>query len=476
MRADRRHRQRENIRVCEVAVESGFTQKQLSDLIDSLPEGVFAVDRNKRIVFFNRSAESIIGINRREAVGRPCVDVLRADRCGSACPLERMITTGERTFEQTVRIVTAEGRKKTLSIATALLTDARGEITGAIETFRDLSHDIARQAGTVDVQSFQDIVSINAAMQKVFGRLPTIADSSSTVLLEGETGTGKELFARAIHSLSPRCEGPFVVVNCGALPDNLLEAELFGHKAGAFTDAKTDRPGRFARAEGGTIVLDEVGEMSGAMQVKLLRVLQEKTYEPVGSDETVRADVRVIAATNKDLLRATEEGAFRKDLYYRLNVIRIPIPPLRDRRDDIPLLADFFVRSLNRKQHKRIRGFSDEAVSVLMAYEWPGNVRELENAVEYAFVLCPKGYIELQHLPESIQSVSASGPGAGGGAVSLKSVETAFVLNALKRNKWNYRKTAQELGIHRTSLYRKLKSLGIAKPGRRRDSPSGEDD
>ncbi len=437
-----------------------LTDRGATRLLDILPEGVFMVDMNRRIVYYNRSAEEITGVPVAQALGRPCSEVLRADHCAANCPLERLIRTGERTFERTVQMVTPEGVRRTLSIATALYKDENGTVSGAVETFRDLTHDTSPDRHASATSSFFDIVSINEGMQRLFTRLPTVAASSATVLLTGETGTGKELFARALHTLSARQSGPFVAVNCGALPDTLLEAELFGHTAGAFTDARQERKGRFARAEGGTIFLDEIGETSPAMQVKLLRVLEDHTYEPVGSEATLHADVRVVTATNRDLSEAIEQGTFRRDLYYRLNVVLLHIPPLRERRDDIPVLADFFIRRLNQQQHKRIRGLSDDAAAALLSYDFPGNVRELENAMEYAFVMCPKGFIELQHLPDTLQSAPAVA--AGGGKVpTLQSVEAAFLMGALRRNNWSFQATAAELGIHRTSLYRKLKRLGL---------------
>ncbi|MBD3418984.1 MAG: PAS domain-containing protein [Chitinivibrionales bacterium] len=446
-----------------------WSSKRLGALLDAIPEGIMAVDKDKHIVFFNRSAEQIIEVDRKSALHKPCSEILRSECCAGDCPLEKMIVSGEKSFERVVRIVSASGQQKTISIATSLLTSEDGSVGGAIETFRDLSHDTSYEPSQSGAASYYNIVSINRSMQQLFAKLPTIAVSNSTVLLGGETGTGKELFARALHSLSMRSGKPFVAVNCGALPDNLLEAELFGHKAGAFTDAKFDRRGRFAKAEGGTIFLDEIGETSTAMQIKLLRVLQDKTYEPVGSDATRHADVRIIAATNKDLLKETEQGAFRKDLYYRLNVINLTIPQLKDRRDDIPVLADYFIRRLNVKQKKRIRGLHDEALAALMAYDYPGNVRELENAVEYAFVICPKGYIELQHLPDTIRHVQRT-PDQHENTVDFKSVESSFILNALERNGWNYQETARELRIHRTSLYRKMKKYAISRQMRREDA------
>lgn len=439
-----------------------WTRGELSRLMDSIPEGLLVVDADKRIVFFNKSAEEIIGLSGSDALCRPCAQVLRAECCSSDCPLQRVIQTGEKSFERVVQIVAGDGCRKKLSIATALLVNDDGSMRGAIETFRDLTNEKAVRMADGVSRTFGDIVSINASMQRLFSRLPTIAESTSNVLLEGDTGTGKELFARAIHEMSLRRNEPFVAVNCGALPDTLLESEMFGHVAGAFTDASRNRPGRFAKAEKGTLFLDEIGETSMAMQIKLLRIIQEHAYEPVGSDTTVYTDVRVIAATNRDLVDAMNAGRFRKDLYYRLNVIQMRIPPLRERRDDIPVLADYFIRRFNNRHNKRIRGLTDAAMGLLMSHDFPGNVRELENALEYAFVLCPKGYIDVAHLPDRLQAhIVAEIPDVP--PQSFRALEKTFLIGVLKRNNGNLQDTARELGIHRTSLYRKMQSMGVSR-------------
>jgi transcriptional regulator with PAS, ATPase and Fis domain len=290
-----------------------------------------------------------------------------------------------------------------------------------------------------------------------------IAESNSTVLLQGESGTGKEVFARAIHDLSQRKDGPFVGINCGALPDNLLESELFGYKAGAFTDAKKDKPGRFTLAKGGTILLDEIGDTSPAMQVKLLRVIQDRIYEPLGSRKSEYADVRIIAATNKDLHEEVRAGRFRQDIFYRLNVISITIPPLRERKEDIPVLVDYFVNRLNKSQQKRVRGVDEETMTRLMAHDFPGNVRELENAIEHAFVMCRHGYIQPRHLPEIFGGVSLP-ENIAFTKESIKGIEAAHLTTTLKRHNWDRQKSAKTLGMHRSTLYRKMRVLGISPP------------
>jgi transcriptional regulator with PAS, ATPase and Fis domain len=299
----------------------------------------------------------------------------------------------------------------------------------------------------------------------VFPNPPRRAQSHSTVLIEGESGTGKELFARAIHHLSPRKDRPFVAVNCGALPDTLLESELFGYKAGAFTDAKRDKPGRFKLAERGVLFLDEIGDISPAMQVRLLRVLQERTYEPLGAVETLKADVRIICATNRNLADLVREGRFREDLYYRINVVTLSLPPLRERMEDLPLLLEHFIAHFNALQQKSVAGVSDEALACLMAYDYPGNIRELENIVERAFILCKTGLLEPRHLPDFLRIPAlktAERPDME--TVSLKDMEAIFLTNALRRHGWNRIQTARELGIHKSTLFRKMKALDIQPP------------
>ncbi|MDQ1331698.1 MAG: hypothetical protein QG578_1966, partial [Thermodesulfobacteriota bacterium] len=285
-----------------------------------------------------------------------------------------------------------------------------------------------------------------------------------TLFRSGETGTGKELVARTIHELSPACNGPFVAVNCSALPDTLLESELFGYKAGAFTGANKEKPGRFALAKGGTLFLDEIGEISPALQVKLLRVLQERTYEPLGATRSETTDARIIAATNKDLTELTRKGVFREDLYYRVNVIRVELPPLRRRKEDIPLLAEQFVERFNRLQGKSVGGIGAEALSLVMAHHWPGNVRELKNVIERSFIMCREGLIGIEHLPDEMKANCAPA-GMDSDVRSFHNfIDIQSIRNALERNGYNRLSAAKELGIHKTTLFRRMKKLGILLP------------
>ncbi len=436
----------------------------LDAILDSVGDGVFTVDAQWRITSFNRAAERITGMSRSDALGRPCCEVLRASICESACALRQTLATGRPIVNKVVYILDAQGNRVPISISTAVFRNARGKVIGGVESFRDLTQ-VEELRKQLEVRwSFADIVGRSAAMQELFAILPQIAESNSTVLIEGASGTGKELFARAIHDLSACAQGPFVAVNCGALPDTLLESELFGYKAGAFTDARQDKPGRFAVAEGGTVFLDEIGDISPAMQARLLRVLQERTIEPLGGVQSVRVDVRVIAATNRDLAKLVRKGAFREDLFYRINVVRLVLPGLRDRREDIPLLIEHFIAKFNRQQGRDVAGVSDEVIARLMEYDYPGNIRELENIIEHAFVLCRGGLIELNHLPPHIRGTSAGESIPGTAGMTLAAAERVLICDALRRNRGNRTAAARQLGIHPSTLFRKARALGIELP------------
>ena len=433
-------------------------------ILESISDGVFTVDRDWRITSFNRAAEEITGISRKEAVGKPCSEVFRASMCEVDCALRQTLETGAPVINKSAFIIDAEGRRIPISVSTAILQDEQGDIIGGAETFRDLS--LVEELRKELTGRFQagDLISRSPSMRRIFDVLPQVAGSDSTVLIEGETGTGKELLARALHSLSPRHEKPFIAVNCGALPDTLLESELFGYRAGAFTGAERNKPGRFSLADKGTLFLDEIGEISPALQVRLLRVLQERTFEPLGSTRTVRVDVRVIVATNRDLAAQVKKGAFRQDLYYRINVVRIPMPPLRKRKEDIPLLIDHFVTRWNRIQGKAVSGVSPEVLSFLMAHDYPGNIRELENIIEHAFVLCAEGRIEPRHLPEDYNARVPPTTKRREMNDAVRAMETQTIREALRRNGYNRLAAARELGIHKTTLFRKMKTLGIPLP------------
>ncbi len=406
-------------------------------VLDYVPDGVFTVDAEWRITAFNRAAEQITGIRREEALGRRCCDVFRASICESACALKQTLATRRPVVNKVVYIVNAAGQRLPISVSTAVLKDDQDRVVGGVESFRDLRvvEELQRQAQAQD--SFSNIIGRSAAMRELFELLPVVAASDSSVLIEGASGTGKELVARAIHELSPRSTRRFVAVNCGALPDTLVESELFGYKAGALTDAKKDKPGRFALAQGGTILLDEIGDISAALQTRLLRVLQERVYEPLGAVEAVKADVRVITATNKDLRQLVREGRFREDLFYRVHVVRLELPGLRERSEDIPLLVEHFIARFNRLQGKDIAGVSDAVLARLMGHAFPGNVRELENVIEHAFVLCRGGLIEEAHLPRHLRREEGGLHSGLPGGLTLGAMEKLLIGDALQRHGGN---------------------------------------
>ena len=438
--------------------------KEQNVILDSISEGVFTVDSDWRITSFNRAAEEITGIHRQKAIGQHCRDVLRADACETDCTLAATMQTGKAIMNKAVHIIDADGKRKPIAISTALLKDADGKVIGGVEMFRDISAIEQLRKKIESKYSCEDIISQSHKMQDLFAILPNIAESNTTILIEGKSGTGKELFARAIHNLSFRRDKPFVAVNCGALPDTLLESELFGYKAGAFTDAKKDKAGRFALAEGGTIFLDEIGDISPAVQVKLLRVLQEKTYEPVGAVSTVKADVRIITATNKKLSELVKANKFRDDLYYRINVMKLELPPLGARKEDVPLLVDHFISRFNQLHNKNICCVTNEVTAALLAYDYPGNVRELENIIEHCFVLCQGEVIETKHLPASVRPALKAESAQDSEPATIKQMEIIMIAQALKRNKGNKTATARELGIDKSTLFRKMKAFDI-KPG-----------
>jgi len=433
-------------------------------ILESISDGVFTVDYKWRITSFNRAAEQITKIPREEAIGKHCWEVFRSNMCETGCALRRTMKLGKPFVDTSTYIVTSEKRRVPVFVSTALLRDENGVVVGGVETFRDMSV-VEELRKELDAR-FQlgDMISRSPSMQKIFAILPQVAESDSTVLIQGETGSGKELLARAVHQLSHRSKGPFVAISCGALPDTLLESELFGYKAGAFTNAIKDKPGHLELAEGGTLLLDEIGDISAEFQVRLLRVLQERTFQPLGATQSVKADVRVIAATNKDLDELMKSGAFRQDLFYRINVVKLELPPLRERKEDIPLLVDHFITRLNRLRDKNVTGVSQEVLARLMAYNYPGNIRELENIIEHAFVLCSKGRIEAHCLPATIVQPVTSPAVHGTMDAALKSVEAQGILDALKRNNYNRLAAARELGIHKSTLFRKIKRLGIELP------------
>ncbi len=441
-------------------------QRFFSLIFDTIPQGIFTIDENGLITSFNRSAEAITGYKEEEVQGRPCYEIFQADLCEVSCPLKKSITTREANEARQATVTIKGGRRLPISIFTSALVNDAGEVIGGVEMFRDVSTEVELKKKLYETYQFEDIVTKSPAMKDLLEMLPLVSQSLSTVLIYGESGTGKELIARAIHNNGPRRSRPFVAINSAAVPDTLIESELFGYKKGAFTDAKKDKPGRFARAEKGTLFLDEVSELSPSIQAKLLRVLEDKEYEPLGGTETMKADVRIIAATNRELDHEVRAHRFRQDLFFRFNVVNLRLPPLRDRREDIPLLIEHFIKRFNAIQGRRIQRCSERVMATLLAYPFPGNVRELENAIEHAFVVCVGEVIQLDDLPAHI--VKAVMDGAAPipalkkeGIQPLQSAEAEVIKNVLAQHHGNRSRAAAELGISRSTLWRKMVRYGI---------------
>jgi len=448
------------------APEERLCDDRFEAIVNSISDGVFAVDSEWRITCFNAAAERSTGISRADAMGRRCSEVFRSNICEEACALRYTMETGRPIVNLAIRIRDAADRSVPVTVSTAVLKNPEGRVIGGVETFRDLNlvKDFLREVD--ETSDSPKIITADARLKKLLEIVPTIAQSDSTVLVEGETGTGKGLLANAVHNASSRRDRPMVTINCGALPENLLESELFGYRRGAFTGADRDKPGRVQAAEGGTLFLDEIGDLPLSVQVKLLRLLQEKMYEPLGGVESLTADVRVVAATNRNLAQRVEEGEFRQDLYYRINVIRLEMPPLRERPADIPLLAEAFLARLCMSRAKVVKGVSRATLQRLMAYTYPGNVRELENILEHAFVLSTGPLIEEGDLPDWLPAEDEGSTTRD--AATLEDVEADFIRQVLARNRWSRTEAARELGIHKTTLHRRIRKLRI-------DLPPGED-
>ena len=440
-------------------------EKNCHLIFDSIEEGVFTVDLEWKITSFNRAAEKITGIPRKKAIGQPCLEVFKTNVCKTDCILQRTLKYNKPVFNIPVYMIRSDSKRIPIAVNATILRNHTGAIIGGVETFRDLSNLAKLRRSFRKYHSFENMLSKNQKMLEIFSTLELIADSNCTVLIEGATGTGKELLAKALHNNSPHKNGPFVPVNCGALPDTLIESELFGYKAGAFTDAKTDKPGRFERAQNGTIFLDEIGDIPRALQVRLLRVLENKSYDPLGAVKPSKTNARVVVASHHSLDKMVEDKMFRKDLYFRVNVMKLTLPELAERKEDIPLLVDHFLENLNREKGKKVLGLSQEAMTALMFYDWPGNIRELENAVKHAFILCKKELIGLRHLPDKILvEINATFANRD---TTLKEIEKTAILEALRKNNWKKLQTAKELGINKNTLHRKIVRYGIEKSSSR---------
>ncbi len=449
-----------------------FDSQLWKRIIESIQEGLMLIDQEGKVVFVNKAFEQLLGYRSEEIVGKTC-EVLQCDRCFKTrangqdkyCALFKK---GGETSSQCT-FVRQDGSTAHLLKNATIIKDSQGRVLGGIETLIDLSKIVAKEKIIENLrqqlhfnEGFLGIVAKSQAMRQVFDLTSSAAKSEAPVIIYGESGTGKELIAAAVHELSPRKEGPFIKVNCAALNENLLESELFGHVKGAFTGADYQRIGRFEAAHGGTIFLDEIGDLPMTTQTKILRVLQEKEIERVGDHRPFEVDVRVISATHKNLKELMEDGLFREDLYYRIGVIPVHLPPLRQRQSDIPLLVETFINRASEKSGKKIDGVTKEVLDFLLKYHWPGNVRELINIIEYTFVLCPGGKIYLEHLPGHLfeeRSIPVKAKLAG--VQTSQEPNRQKLIDALEKTGGNQSRAAGLLGVSRVTVWKWIKKYGV---------------
>ncbi|MCP4757810.1 MAG: PAS domain S-box protein [Proteobacteria bacterium] len=436
------------------------TKQNLKSILDNLLDGVMAHTKDRIIFFFNKAAEVITGYKREHLLGKDCHDVFPGRFCGGDCEFcETSTHKNKRTVsEKTIDFKKRDGRKRILKMSIMPLSDDNMANIGALLSFKDLTELEIFRDKVKHHHSIGPLVGKDPKMLEVFEQIAEVAPVTASILLLGESGTGKEMVAKAIHETGPRSNRPFVAVNCGALPEGVLESELFGHVKGAFTGAIRDKKGRFELADGGTILLDEISELPPPMQVKLLRVLQEQSFDKVGGEKQVKVNVRVISATNRPLKQLMKQKQFRKDLYYRLCVVPITLPPLKERRLDIPMLAEHFLEQIGAQMKSSILSISNEAIDVLSRYSWPGNVRELRNAIEYSHVKCNDNLIRIEHLPPEITDNLRKKRKKPGPNLRLKKED---ILTALSKTDGNRREAAKVLKVSRATLYRYLEIYGL---------------
>uniref|UniRef100_A0A7C3Z1Y2 PAS domain-containing protein n=1 Tax=Desulfobacca acetoxidans TaxID=60893 RepID=A0A7C3Z1Y2_9BACT len=430
-------------------------------VLEHLDRGVFVVNDRWRITAFNRQAQQITGFTQEEAVGRFCWEIFQADRCKRDCFLRATLEDGATRRNQNVRILTKSGERLDLLVSTAPIRNKRDAIIGGVETFQSLGLALAEEPDDAPRPGEVELVGQSPAFKRLLELLPDVAASQATVILEGESGTGKDLFAQAIHLKSPRAKGPFVAFSCSSLVETLIESELFGHVRGAFTGAVSHKVGRFELAQGGTLFLDEIGDLKPELQAKLLRVLETRTFERVGSTRPIPLEARVIAATSRNLAQEVRRGRFRMDLLYRLRTVPLYLPPLRERPEDIPLLVNHYLARFNRTYRRDVRGVDPKVMALLQQYSWPGNVRELERVLEHAFVFVKGAVITREHLPELKSPLSRSGLSRTGPDEQPAAGEVLSIQKALKRAQGKRDVAARLLGISRSSLWRKMKEYGL---------------
>lgn len=435
--------------------------KYLETAFNSIADGVLIADEEMKIVDLNPAAETISGYSRKELLGRECTEIFRGRVCGVACVISNSLGPGHAHGKDEVKLVRKDGEVRLVRLSTYPLREGDA-FFGVVVVFRDVTELVDLRERLAERYRFHNLIGKDHRMQEVYDLIQSIAETDSTVLIRGETGTGKELVANAIHFLSHRAEKLFVKVNCSALSEGLLESELFGHVKGAFTGAIRDNIGRFELAEGGTLFLDEIGDIAPAVQIKLLRAIEQKEIERVGESRTRDIDVRIVAATNRDLESLRDQGRFREDLYYRFKVVPIHLPPLRERRGDILLLVDHFIEKFNQKMGRTIEGITPEALALLVEYPLPGNVRELENAIEYAFIKAKSKSILPEDLPLEIRLSFEKVQGKRSeNLVNGKLDEKEALRQTLAQTEWSISKAAQLMGVHRTTVWRKIKQYGI---------------
>ena len=438
---------------------------KIDTLFDAVPFALMAHDIERHISHFNTEAERITGYSRDEVIGKDCHEAFPGGFCGEKCSFRKGITVPAfNELHYPVDFLNKKGEKFLLDVRVRPVFGSSGNLSGVVVTFEDVANEIKFEKGIGKITEFCGIVGKNEKMLRVYQQIRNVSRVSFPVLVLGESGTGKELVAEAIHRLSTRREGPFVALNCGAIPDSLIESELFGYVRGAFTGAARDKKGKFELAHGGTIFLDEIGDISPMMQVKLLRVIETGMVERLGEICPSRVDVRIISATNKDLKKEIRQGRFREDLFYRISVIPIGLPPLRDRKDDIPLLIEHFLKDFQREFGTKKLSLSGVTIDALLAYQWPGNIRELQNVLQYALVQAneeKKGIIELRDLPESILNQYAPKLYQGENTIRKrkKRLDEDSVRNALHQVKGNKVQASKILGVSRATLYRFLDDM-----------------
>jgi PAS domain S-box-containing protein len=440
--------------------------RRLKIILDNLDIGVLTVDCSGHVSFFNTMAEKITGFMRKEILGKSCATLFGKETFDDVMLLTETISNGRPRSNKEEEVITHEGQVIPIRANVMALKNEEGRIVGGLATISDLSLKYQLDSAIRDRYTFYDMIGKDPAMQKIFDIIPLIAASDATVLVEGPTGTGKDILAKVIHTASSRREKPLVKVNCAALPDNLLESEMFGYVRGAFTGAEKDKPGRFQEADGGTIFLDEIGDLPLSLQAKLLRVLEDKEFYPLGSRKTTKVNIRIIAATNQGLDQLVKAKLFREDLFYRLNVMRLELPPLKDRKGDVPLLISHILKRLCATRDVRVDKISENAMEVLLNHDYPGNVREIENIIEHALIICQGNIIERKHLPLALQKKDALTMLSEQEKVDLNkevgSSEQNMIKEMLYKYNWNRSKTAQALNVNRTTLWRKMKKHNIS--------------